>query len=240
MKQTLAIGLVLLLLAGTLAAVGCANGQGGNGKQADLPTLDVGNKWVYQWLTNTTQSTCTMEVTGEDTKDGKDCYVLDVSFAPPLSPPLTPLCEGCLSKGTQMLDKSTLLPLELKGTCTQGSTEYTVESTHTYSFDSPLWPLKQDKQVTVPSETDKTVVTTKAPGTEGSCTDEDSGDRVYKIEAVEQVTVAAGTFECFRVVRYDGYGIKEYTYWYSATVKKEVKWTDHDTGDSAELESYSV
>jgi len=236
--KTLVVSLLLVLLC-AWAAPGCG-GNGGTSKEAELPILEVGDKWVYQWVTNTTQSTCTMEMKGEDTVNGKDCYVLQLSFDPPLSPGLTALCGGCVSDGTQMLDKANCLLLEMKGTCTKKDTKYTVVSTHTYTFESPLWPLKLDKQVDVSNETDKIVVTVKSPTTEGTCEDGGSGDRVYKVEAVEQITVAAGTFECFRVVRYDGYGNKERTFWYSETVKKDVKWIDHESGDSAELKSYSV
>ncbi len=66
------------------------------------------------------------------------------------------------------------------------------------------------------------------------------GNQLLKIEAIEKITVGAGTFECFKTVEYDENGEKVSTRWYSDKVKTSVKEIDEVTGDTQELVSYSV
>ena len=63
---------------------------------------------------------------------------------------------------------------------------------------------------------------------------------IITFTAVEQITVAAGTFECFKVVKYDDGGTHQGTFWFSEEMKREVKWIDQNMGVIAELKSYSV
>jgi hypothetical protein len=60
------------------------------------------------------------------------------------------------------------------------------------------------------------------------------------VESIEEITVAAGTFKCFKVVTYDDEGVKLETSWYSDKVKAKVKSILHESGDTRELQSYSV
>ena len=60
------------------------------------------------------------------------------------------------------------------------------------------------------------------------------------VEAFEDVTVSAGTFESFKVVEYDQDGNPLYTSWYSDEAKIEIKSIDHETDEITELLSYNL
>jgi hypothetical protein len=63
----------------------------------------------------------------------------------------------------------------------------------------------------------------------------------YSVEEVEEITVPAGTFRCYKIVCVDDFG-DETTTWYSPKVKNFVKQTTGDSWDSTETEltSYDV
>jgi hypothetical protein len=61
----------------------------------------------------------------------------------------------------------------------------------------------------------------------------------YVVEGKEEVTVAAGTFMCWKIVIYDGDGNVTVTMYYSDMVKSSVKMMSAD-GVAMELKSYSV
>jgi len=100
---------------------------------------------------------------------------------------------------------------------------------------SPSWPLK----------------TTIAPWTFTKHTVAGGGmidelvNREGKVLALENITVPAGTFTCYHIVEYDPASPDTYTYehWYNGTVKSDVKQIDRETWAGAEtrvLKSYSV
>jgi hypothetical protein len=58
---------------------------------------------------------------------------------------------------------------------------------------------------------------------------------------VEQITVPARTFRCFKIVEYDEAGIAVRTSWVSDEAKQvKAKSIDHETGEVTELVSYSI
>ena len=83
----------------------------------------------------------------------------------------------------------------------------------------------------------ETVYTTYMGETE---TDSVTETTIFKVEKVEEITVDAGTFNCFRIVEYDEDGNKLNTYWHSDTVKQNVKEINHEDGSTVELKSYSL
>jgi hypothetical protein len=62
---------------------------------------------------------------------------------------------------------------------------------------------------------------------------------VFEVDSKEDVTVAAGTFSCWKLVMYDEGDISQ-TMWWSDEVKSMVKSTDEDGNTLMELQSYSV
>jgi hypothetical protein len=62
----------------------------------------------------------------------------------------------------------------------------------------------------------------------------------YQVEAIEEITVAAGKFMCFKIVEYDDAGAERFTQWYSDKVRRFVKRIDHTKPETMELKSYSL
>jgi hypothetical protein len=63
----------------------------------------------------------------------------------------------------------------------------------------------------------------------------------FKVENIEQITVPAGTFKCFKIVMYDKDGKPVITEWESDETKMYmVKGVDIQNSGTTELVSYSV
>jgi len=205
----------------------------------EVPTLKVGDKWVVEY-TNTgsvwpklDSFTYTMEITGEDTIDGKDCYVMEYSY----NPSTVNAWEDFES--IFYISKTTYddYRIQLMGTINS----VPISSVITYSYDypeEPYWPLevgKEVKQVKTETTTQTYMYTGETemyPATKTTT--------IFKIEKVEEITVEAGTFNCFKIVEYDACGDERNTDWYSDTVKQNVKVIDYVFGYTGELKSYSV
>ena len=116
-------------------------------------------------------------------------------------------------------------------------TPFILETVAKYDLPTePYYPLEVGKEYRF-SET--LITTISAAGQTKS--EVESGNYVRKIEAVEEVSVAAGTFKCFRIVKYDETGTAVGTKWESPDTKCfAVKSIDHKTGEVTELLSYSV
>ena len=100
---------------------------------------------------------------------------------------------------------------------------------------SPIWPLTVGED---------TWTFTKHTVAGGGMIDE-LVNREGKVLALENITVPAGTFTCYHIVEYDPASPDTYTYehWYNGTVKSDVKQIDRETWAGAEtrvLKSYSV
>ena len=61
-----------------------------------------------------------------------------------------------------------------------------------------------------------------------------------KVEKIEEVTVPAGTFTCFKVVEYRNGGIILETTWFSDEAKINIKIFDDELGAVVELISYEL
>jgi hypothetical protein len=194
--------------------------------QGVLPTLHVGDQWVYREIYGGVAYTVTVKVVGEELIQGKDCYVKEWTYDPAISG---------VSKRTFWIEKATLDVLrdqysfEYSGTTATCSTVYVAK----YSGDE-RWPLTVGSAWT---ENDTITYTCVALGKSNNDTTTYSMND--KVEKVEDITVGAGTFRCFKVVEYEN-GVASQNYWYSDKAKTFVK-VDYITGqDSMQLLSYSV
>jgi hypothetical protein len=183
------------------------------GNEWALPILSVGDKWVMKIISGSNQSTATTEVIGEEVVDGIDCYISTISMDPYSS--------------KEWVDKTTLFPI--KNESSGGTTTYS------YKFmGDMLYPLQKGKECQV-SET--VTSTTKDTGESNTATD----IYTFKVENIEQITVPAGTFECFKIVMYDKDNTPVITEWESdATKMYMVKGADPQNNITTELVSYSV
>jgi hypothetical protein len=220
-KRVLAQLLVVVLLA-VAAVAGCGDGQEGA-----LPVLKTGDEWVYGSASAGFDYAETWEVTGEDVVDGSECWVVKMSYEPPF--------QG-METATVRVEKATYFPIKGQTAMTVMGIPITLVQEYSCQFpDGSPWPLEVGKEFDVVVTTTTTTTSLGDPETESETT-----TKTYKVEKVEEVTVAAGTFKCFKMVEYDEAGAKVSTAWHSDRVKQDVKSVDHETGDTKELESYSV
>jgi len=217
---------MLVLVASVIACDG--DDDDAENKAGQLPVLKVGDTWEYTNTEEGASYAITMEVTGEDEVEGADLYVVKMTIDPP--------AEGMIDEAIAGFDKELLLPIWMKMSGETEGTAFTAETEATYEISSgSRWPLEVGKEIVIIEST----VTNIEAGDE-TYTENETETKTYKVEAVEKITVEAGTFECFRTVEYDENGEKVSTMWHSDKVKTSVKEIDHETGEAQELISYSV
>ncbi len=231
-KKLIVLTLLAVLLVSTMA---CGDGGGGEqnppgpngGTEGALPTLHVGDRLVLAVTFEGDHYTMAAEVTGQEMLGSKDCYVMDFSFAPPFM--------GIIDSATRWVDKATFdnVKMEMEGEYMELTYRVSVDA----SYEGPiLFPLKVGKEV---ARTETIITTIEALGETETETEKETYTKI--VESIEDVTVPAGTFRCFKVVEYDEYGNVSYEAWYSDEVKANVKEIDYQEGrEVIELQSYSV
>lgn len=235
--KNLAIPLLpLLVLALILGAIGCGDGgetptpaaTPSSGDEGALPILNVGDKWVSVVTEKGIEHTRTTEVIGEDVIDGRDCYVVEESIEPPF--------RGIVSSVTQKWEKATLIAITVESWGEYMGTSFVAVISVSCEFPDGLpFPLEVGKEYKVIRTETRTMITVDETYRE-TVTDV----YTHKVEKTEQITVPAGTFKCFKKVKYGADGTALSTAWYSDTTKSSVKLIDYETGGVAELVSYSV
>lgn len=216
---------MLVLVASVIA---CDDDDDVESKTGQLPVLKVGDTWEYTNIEEGVSYAMTMEVTGEDEVEGTDLYVVKMTIDPP--------AEGMIDEAIAGFDKELLLPIWMMMSGETEGTAFTAETEATYEISSgSRWPLEVGKEIVI---TESTV--TKITAGDETYTENETETKTYKVEAVEEITVEAGTFECFKTVEYDENGEKVSTMWHSDKVKTSIKEIDHETGETQELISHSV
>lgn len=196
-------------------------------ERAEPPIWHVGDEWVYQ-VTGDDTYTFHHEVIAEETIDNEDCYVIEVSYTPPYLEDW----GGILTSENGWVGKETGLPIKKQLSGEYGGAPFTATLTYTYHSGTDMWPLKVGKEVTLNATIIMTSTLYDSPvsGTETG---------TVKVEKIEDITVPAGTFTCFKVVHYeDGYIMQ--TSWYSDSAKYWVKRIYSETGEIRELLSCSA
>lgn len=226
MKKSVIMQLLVILLIAMIPVIGC-----GESDQVDLPNLKVGDQWVFRITSGESEHTMNVAVTGEDVVNGRDCYVFEVSVEPSF--------EGLIDLMTIKRDKATMEEITVQKSGEYMDTPYTISMIYSYiiSGENP-YPLELGKEY-------KEIVTMNSTTTiegEDPETETEENTYIYKIEAIEEITVPAGTFECFKIVKYDEEGtnvIQES--WASDEIKQyTVKKIDYASGKTTELKSYSL
>ena len=221
MKTKILVSLVLVLVFLASALAGCAPSVNG-----DMPKYAVGDTWVSRWITEGSTYTVTTIVTGEQVVNGKNCWIFTTTF--------DPAYQNVVSV-TNQYDKSNMdiVRSDYKTDKPDGS----FTSIGYEVVGKPFYPLKVGKVVT---ETDymETVYGNKSLATSENTTQ----ITATLVEKTETVTVAAGTFHCFKVIKYDDSGNVTGTTWRSDKTKLfQVKATDASSpNDTYELVSYSL
>jgi len=80
MKKVLGVILALfLIVTASLVFSACQEDKEPEGQ---LPVLQVGDQWVWQYEMEGKSYTLTEEVIGEENVEGRDCYVIEMAFDP--------------------------------------------------------------------------------------------------------------------------------------------------------------
>ena len=225
MKRHIIIAIVAALALALIIPTACAKSEKGT-----LPNLNIGDKWVYKVMSESTEYTMTLEVTGEDVTDGKDCYMMRGLFEPP--------ALGAISGVSLKLDKATMFTLRMEMLLSTDLIGDLFEMSSSYSYEipgKPYYPLEMGKECEV-IETEIKISYTMGWPQKQTMTD----TYTYTVERIAEITVPAGTFRCFKIVKYDKSGNAVSTYWTSDEVKHEVKVIDHVNEETTELVSYSI
>jgi hypothetical protein len=238
MKRVLGVLVVGCLLAALpFAVTACKDGggSGGNGtpSEGQLPSFEMGDTWVWSYTMYGTTYTLTEEIVGEERVEGRDCYVVDMSFDPLLS---FPQVEGTSTINSMKYwgDKATGIyevKREMLGEYNEEDFTLTMISDYS-SWESPF-PLEIGKEV----ETEQT--TTQYMG-ETQAGEPTVTTIRYKVEGREEITVSAGTFDCWKMTLYDGAGDILQIVWWSDEARTIVKSTGGEGTLIMELLSYSV
>lgn len=191
-----------------------------------LPQFAIGDKWISKWVTEGKEYTITAEVTGEETFNGVDCWVMETAFDPPYM-------DSVIST-VNKYEKATL-DIVSSDFVTVNEDEF-ISITYEISGD-PYYPLQVGKEC---QETEFQSV--KSGNSLVTQTQNGTTTRKYVVEKMEKITVPAGTFNCFKILKYDEYGSLIQITWRADDVKLyQVKMTDiSDESAVYELVSYSV
>jgi hypothetical protein len=214
--------LIASLIISTISVSSCGE------KQAQLPDRQIGDQWIYKIEVEDTIYNGISEVTEMDTVDGKDCHMNYWEFEPKLN--------GYIANISQWIDKVSGFPVREQGVGTLSGSPYShVIRFSITSSDNGLWPLRVGKETRVSQAME---ITTKALGIENTSTERKNS--TYEVLGLEEITVPAGTFECFKVIEYDETGTTLSESWWSDRVKNDVKYIDYKDGYIYQLQSYSL
>jgi hypothetical protein len=137
-----------------------------------------------------------------------------------------------ISHALMVFEKATMFLLRARMSGEYQEFPFTHASSYSYEFlGKPYYPLQVGKECKVTKTETRT--TTMLGKTQ---TETETINYTYKVERIEEITVPAGKFRCFKIVQYDNSGKALSTHWESNSVRRyEVKSIDHETGEVTEL-----
>lgn len=202
-------------------------------------TLNVGDSWKLATIIDEKEYTLNITVTGEEKVDNVDCYVMALTFEPE-----NPKAEtGISNEMTSWLDKLTLNVVKLKGKGSARGYDFIYTEKHSYTFQG------RETSITVGTEYNQTDTKTTNVDVDlglgawikGYMHQESTTTNCIKVEAVEDITVPAGIFTCYKIVTYDETGQSLISIrWFSMEAKNVVKNENYTMNEKSELLSYST
>jgi hypothetical protein len=205
--------LSLAILLSFCLVFGVACGSNVQTPSGALPIWHTGDTWTTMGTMPGVEITSVVQtVTGEQVFNGIDCYTFEQT-------------STGMPSMTSLVDKTTFQPIEFKI-----SSSVTVFS---YDYSVKPYPLSVGKTWTVIINTTSTYLDQTTTLTDSS---------IYEVEKVESITVPAGTFQCFKIVRYNSStNAVTNTRWVTdVTEGVPVKYIDNLHGATTELVSYSL
>ncbi len=204
------------------------------------PILGVGDSWTLALTSNEAKYNLTMTVTGKEIVNNVSCYAMELVFEPE-----TPLArKGVSNEMTWWLDNSTLHLIKMKGNARVYGYDLTFVEEHFYTFRGEPFLVVENEH----NETDNRELNVYGPPPTNIIFrhDETTTTAQVKVEKVENITVSAGTFSCYKIVTYDetGQSITAIR-WFSMEAKTAVRTENYKTGEfeifeTAELLSYCI
>lgn len=193
-----------------------------------LPTLYVGDTWVFREVHQGIEYTRTERIVREESMEGKACYVMQVTYDPPR--------DGWIYEETRWINKATQYPIFSRVSATLGASGATMTRLVSYSREgaSNRWPYQVGNEFTVKTSW----IVTDFLDAE-SFTDRGESTVIYKCLSIEDIAVEAGEFRCFKTVSYEN-AQATYEYWYSDKAKTRVMTRGITNAHTIELISYSV
>jgi len=204
------------------------------------PTLEIGDSWTLALTSNEANYNLTMTVTGKETVNNVSCYAMKLVFEPE-----SPLAKkGVSNEMTWWLDNSTLHLVKVKGKAHAYGYDLTFVEKHFYTFQGEPFLTVGNEH----NETDNRKMNVYGPPPTNLLFkhEETTATTRIKGEAVENITVPAGTFSCYKIVTYDETGQNTLSIrWFSMEAKTAVKTENYEIGEfemseTAELLFYSV
>jgi hypothetical protein len=193
-----------------------------------LPTLYAGDTWVFREVYKGIEYTRTERIVREESMEGKACYVMQVTYDPPL--------DGWIYEETRWINKATHYPVFSRVSATLSASGLTMTRLVAYSREGATnrWPYQVGNEFTVKTSW----IVTDFLDAE-SFTDRGESTVIYKCLSIEDIAVEAGEFRCFKTVSYEN-AQATYEYWYSDKAKTRVKTRGITNAHTIELISYSV
>ena len=231
---TMALAGVLLA---SIATVGCgeetAEGPPPTATQTPAPMCSDGDTFEYAVTCGTDVTTYTMTVNGSETIDNVDCYRFDVDMEPPAQR-VTIAGNSTVVSGDMWVSKDTLVLKRKKPVALIIHPDYgeitavtTMNYTYAISAGRP-WGVGKDWAygVDINSTTGQRYVLYNS----------------VEITAIEDISVPAGEFTCYRLEHSNQQGNVTLIEWWSEDVGLFVKMVDYGNyvePETRELQSYS-
>jgi hypothetical protein len=204
------------------------------------PILEIGDSWKLALTSKKANYNLTITVIGKETVNNVSCNVMKLFFEPE-----NPLVhKGVSNEMTWWLDNSTLHLMRGEGKAHAYGYDLTFVEEHFYRFEGEMFLTVGNEH----NETDSREMNVYGPPPTNLLFmhEETTTPTRIKVEAIENITVPAGTFSCYKIATYDenGQSILS-TKWFSMKAKTAVKTENYETGEfeifeTAELLSYSL
>jgi len=188
------------------------------------PTINVGDVIISESTSGSITSKVTESVVGDSAINGKDCWLIEATFDPPLA--------DIFSEGELCADKTTFFPL--KSTLSGEGAEVVKYSTYEFLGAEPIFPLRVG-QVIVVRENDDITTTFFGP----QINERDSNIKKYQVEDIEDISTPTGNIKAFRINILDEKDVLIATIWEAPKVKLNIiKSINYETGDTQNLKSF--
>lgn len=203
-------------------------------------TLNVGDSWKLALIIDEKDYTLNVTVTSEEKVDNTDCYVMALTFEPE-----NPRAEtGIFNEMISWLDKKTLNLVQLKGEGRAEGHDFIYTEKHSYTFqgggENPIAVGTEYNQTDIKT-TNVDVHIGLGAWNKGYIHQKSTTKDFIRVEDIENITVPAGVFNCYRIVTYDEIGQSPISAkWFSVDAKNVIRNENYLMSERSELLSYYI